>query len=1148
MARLKKKKKIKNISPVQVIIRSSGNSHSRIVRRSKHELTSKEVLSNSRYLCSSSFFSYELMIKERELKSYYNVLNFDSLDKAIAWSTVALKANEGRLLLFHSLEKKLENEIAASEYEKAKNTCKDIEESVGTSIWLMKIMLYLECKSGGDYKALHKRINDSEPHALLRFILTCYVRQLDAESSYFTYNDEHSKKLDEIIHSDPGYLAYLRYATLAPEYSLFDELEHISLFSFEYCTSIVDLLKIFNFSLSKQLLSSVELPDEWLNAVWLLGKEYPSTAVKSYYCAIGDWPQERDELIKTIKYVDSYTTGNYKSVLEQYLNMEKHSGFHAFEMAFKASLHEEDNPKILNYSHRNNLDSLLLGKEIKQSEFLDLVNDSSLLSGLDWFYDEHLFVICISFNLTEDKVKLAEKSYSLRSSIPSPNKAQYLPERLARLYINNVKILYPESSTLRLFSLYSNSKLDNTDELGSLDICIERKKKYQAIHNYLIGNYGASSSYYKELMISGNELVRHDASYGYIKSLVKNGDIFEAEKEICTLYFESGADKRRLPWEDVCAARSADIKNCNSIYTSVCFSLYKELFDEKYNTVIKVRFEMLLISHGLKDFEKLLLKFPEVSDKIKFYFLEFVCVSSVMQGPLLFSSSNEIEDVRISVCQRLIAAGVGNVESLRAEVKSISKWRALKEAKLHVEKTKIYVDVDYIKSKIESDCRVLRDKYVAICSSLDYVEKTSIAEEITDLTTYKELDRHPFITLKTIHIIDTDISEGHKLFTRMVKLVRDEFTRGLKGLSGYLSTRIIHGTLENHLSRAFKDQESGFSILQKSSNDRYQFELAEIIAQDDPLLSERVDKALSAFTNKFDAYLQVVLYKWLQVTQIELDFVGLGIEDKEAIFDYSISNVLIEHMRKSLGTSFTYEEFWQYVIDWLWIVTEENLTIARERLESKMIPDLREMYGELEAELSPAIRTLNAKGLDLSASLNEAKQKLIHNAQECIRWFRKSNYDLQQKIDFGVVVESVRVGSGINFDIKVEDGLSISGNYLTYYFDIIYILVLNAKKHCGINDHEMNLRVDVEGDKGNFKITVFNSCNRVSDIKAENERISKYSDIYNTSDVQERLNGVGGTGYYKMQKIIKEDLSSNFICDLAYTSECEFKTSLEIIK
>ena len=172
MARLKKKKKIKNISPVQVIIRSSGNSHSRIVRRSKHELTSKEVLSNSRYLCSSSFFSYELMIKERELKSYYNVLNFDSLDKAIAWSTVALKANEGRLLLFHSLEKKLENEIAASEYEKAKNTCKDIEESVGTSIWLMKIMLYLECKSGGDYKALHKRINAvSYTHLTLPTIL-----------------------------------------------------------------------------------------------------------------------------------------------------------------------------------------------------------------------------------------------------------------------------------------------------------------------------------------------------------------------------------------------------------------------------------------------------------------------------------------------------------------------------------------------------------------------------------------------------------------------------------------------------------------------------------------------------------------------------------------------------------------------------------------------------------------------------------------------------------------------------------------------------------------------------------------------------------------------------------------------------------------
>lgn len=1141
-----KHRSTKKVNPVQAIIRSSKSDKNTIVRRALSELSAQDVISNWRFILECGYFKGVLLIGGRDFNNYYSNGGFYNFDSTLAWSIIALKANQENLIKFRILERELESKLIKSQYEDAKDICLSIERMVGKSIWLSKINLYIEQKLGGDYKKINKLQISEHKNKVVKFILNCFVRQLDDESSYFVYNEEHAKKLDEIFPNDSAYLRYLKYTTLAPEYSFNKNGDDTSILSFVLGTSIVDLLKGFNFSFSNEYTSNLNISPTWLSAIKFLGKEFPSQSVKNYFSAIGEFSSNESDMQRIIDFFDSYTSGDYEGVISKYSDTNRDNCFHAFEMAFKASLHLNNSEGYLEYCHSKQMSRLLLGKEMPQSDFLDLLRESSLLSGLEWFYNEHLFILITCFNLPDDKVALAEKKYFLNSSIPSPNKEDYLPPDVAKKYRNNLVNLNINSSTVELYLLYSATAVDNTNGINSLTICEERKKKYLAIHYYKSGKYIESCALYRQLMENKNSLVKHDAAYGYIKSLVSSGNLNEAEREICSLFLDFGSDKRRLPLEDVCSARKKKIaKNCD-IYSVVCFSLYKELFDDCYNTALKVSFENIMKKCKTTDIDDVMFYMEGISENIKSYFLESVFVPSIIQGPIFFKSENEVENARITVCQKLINEKRGNIESLQSELKTILKNRALKQAKLQVENTKIYVDIDYVKSKTESDCRVLLEKYLEL-SNKDVEFKAHFRLLIDKLST-GNIGVHPLLLCKTSYLLDIESSESHKVFERMVKFVRDEFTKGSKGLSGYLSTRIIHGTLENHLKRAFVNHDLGLNLLQKSASGRYEFELSNFIGNGSTELGSSVDSALANFLADFDAYLNKILYGWLQVTQIETDFVGLGYEVKDAIFDYSISNVLIEKMRDDLGEAFTYEDFWSYTVNWLWMLTDHNLENVRDRLEKLMVPELREIFDALECKLIEVMADFGYVSTDVNAMLDESKQKIIFNAQESIRWFRRANYDVQQEVELSIVVESVRLSFGLNFDIIIEEGVKISGKHLAYYFDIIHNIIQNAKKHCKVNDSDINLRITITRKESNICITAINNCRKISDLECENNRLKKYADIYNRNEQRDRINGVGDTGYYRIQKTIKEDIGEDFICEAKYVSECEFMTYLEIIK
>ena len=79
-----------------------------------------------------------------------------------------------------------------------------------------------------------------------------------------------------------------------------------------------------------------------------------------------------------------------------------------------------------------------------------------------------------------------------------------------------------------------------------------------------------------------------------------------------------------------------------------------------------------------------------------------------------------------------------------------------------------------------------------------------------------------------------------------------------------------------------------------------------------------------------------------------------------------------------------------------------------------------------------------------------------------------------------------------------------------------------------------------------INLSVKNSCSYNYNFERDNLRLKEYENIYESEKTLDKLINQGNTGYFKIQKIIIEDLNKNYKCSMKYIGPCEFRSELEI--
>ncbi|MDX4036586.1 hypothetical protein, partial [Aliarcobacter skirrowii] len=379
-------------------------------------------------------------------------------------------------------------------------------------------------------------------------------------------------------------------------------------------------------------------------------------------------------------------------------------------------------------------------------------------------------------------------------------------------YIKEYNSSYPNNKNLQL--------LINFDKEENQFIqFLENSKFSERKHNSLLSIYFFSKKQYEKVeditlkYINSDDIIfRNHSRTMFILSLINQNKLSEAMKETVDAYFIDKNTIAILPIADITDAIINNIEKTlswpNEIDAPILFYLCTISRNLDTEGQTEFLYEYYLKSHGYKRPTELinnyLINNITFDNKIIFY-LDKICIPDIMKTSEFMNDYFDAEKERIQICHYLITINNNNEKKYLQEIKDREQNLFIKKQSTRIEKNKIYVDIEGIK---KSYLKELHDDYIRLTSLLEVngyekdlevekiinVLKNNIPTEVENVT-YEE-------TINSMYISNISSNEIDDVFKKIIELARDIFVKNEHyGLDVYLSTKIRHGTISNHLRK-----------------------------------------------------------------------------------------------------------------------------------------------------------------------------------------------------------------------------------------------------------------------------------------------------------------------------------------------------------
>lgn len=1134
----------KGINRYQEILRKTGSNIVQLQYSVMNRMSHSDIRRNYKRAHSHPALKKTLVRKSNNFSTFYTPLFDMTLETTLVWVECTLIHHKKEVSAFIKLEKEITLLILKGAYENALELVNEAEDLCGVSLWGVQLRSYLISKIEGidQAKQYLKETSAQCQSPLCKFIINNLSERLEDDAVFYAYSKDLNRRLNDSFGEDKDLLSLLKYRILPG--CLHHSVDSKSIIFSEMKTSIVDLYKAVIFCISNEIYKSQESPEPWKKLLKSLSDSINGSTLRSLELSLSNCS---DSFISNIDnqeldIIDLYTSGEYADVarsLEE--NEALLSEFSFFEIYVK-SISRLEGKRSCNLSERSELltEVLSFGEDLFSSK-VKLFNESFRIGNLEWFFNQGIFLTINSSTIREIERKSLGRMLSSRSTIMSAFKFEGAPQAASDAVVNAILLSKPHSKSTELFRAFSSCD-ETSASLEEIDIPDYRLNKYLGIRSLNQGNPEKAIEYFERACQSGDNITKGEIRRWSALALIDAKKLDEASEMISKGYIQNPDEFSTYPLDVLCDHINSEFHETkkSSFHRIICLYLYSRTYDDSLLTLLKVSFEYFMSMYCPRDFTELLDRKHELSEEEVGFFLERVFVPSVMKGPIFFSSTDEVNSTRIRICQHLLDNGIGDKAGIQSEIKARSKEIVLKDAKLYVDNTKIYVDMEYVKNQVEAECRKLFSVFQGMSHENEDDERI-LSVVVDALKSAPELEFYS--SLAIAHTTNVEQSDRSKTLSSIMKSVRNEFIDGLKGLSGYLSTRIRHGTLENHYRQSLQD---GLLLKKCTASNDFRYELPARLDKCTDEEKRAVDEALAEFNESFDKVIDKILNDWLRFYQVDLDFASISKKNNEAVFNYSISNTLVHAIQEKLSESSTYEDLWKVLEGWLWNVTDCNLAHMTRVLETKLYPMFKDSFDTLLEAISSIPPSGSNKFRPIVDTIASSRESLNAGIQESERWFTRSSQGIGQDIDLDLIFEIVDRSLAVSSSRSDSDGILIKGSEISYYVDIIYVIYANALKHSMTDKDSVNLNSEISSSDGIMSIEITNHCAPISNYDQANEQLKSYCNIYKREEGIERLSAEGDTGFYKIQKILKEDLGLDFNLQIRYHDECTFKVTLEV--
>jgi hypothetical protein len=563
----------------------------------------------------------------------------------------------------------------------------------------------------------------------------------------------------------------------------------------------------------------------------------------------------------------------------------------------------------------------------------------------------------------------------------------------------------------------------------------------------------------------------------------------------------------------------------NDISVPIFLDIAIKIFEFSLEHQRRYAYEDFLFSHNVERPSELR-SIREQFDRTKLiHFLRFICVESVMDVSTVFSGSRDIAEERVSVCRFLTELDPENAALYQNEVKDIVRRLMIQQRVLEVQQSKIYVDTDSIKKKIDKSFRESFARYQILLAT-----KTSFDMDRLLAERREKAERFDIQGLLNLPLPRDEMTE---LFTSMILQLRDQFVSSTEhGLDGYLSVRIRHGTLQGQLRSSLQ---AAHLLTQRDSitgGYQTQNDITAEVTESDPILGSQIGSCLARFTSDVDSLIYEIINEWIQVKKRP---------EEKGFFDFTLTTAHSSLLSTYVAVGTSIDEFLDKIFHFFLDLLNFHLTMVRNAFNNQVKIRFISLLTALQTDLE-ALR-VTPEVSELIRNATNAKTELLRAIDRVIEWFHLSKSTDREPFfiedAMSISLESVRTftqGIEEQIDLRTDKVIVVEGRMLTGLVDILTIVFENIIRHSGLGGRPKAF-INVEHDEQVVRISIENE---IAENVATQERELQIRTIKHAIAENlygQSINREGGTGFHKIWKILNHDFR---IASLRVPAELDF--------
>lgn len=1042
----------------------------------------------------------------------------------VTFYLINLEENKDLIKSFIKLKKEYESAFLLENYELANIILEKIELLSGKSHWFIENQLLLkEHKEGvqanwNEVSSLSEIVKDP----LVLLFIENLSKKAETKISYFRYLNIFSNQINELQHHHPLLYEYLCFRL---NYSAFTGYENLAFILFvESSSPLIDRYLILKDILSELLTPSFKEYSEILMLVTRqLFELFPEDIQLCQILSINDssFITQLPTNSEINKCLNEYTTGNYKYCIDhsKKLIIANPTVIELYEIYVKSIIESNSESNFSDYSiHIKNILNTLFGIYSSQDNIEQIIDFGLKLctsfSATNWS-KQFLSLIKSSTSVSNGN-KLFTVQYLINSEIQNPRILYYAKTESIEDYITELTKTQELDISIDILVNVINGNFDAI--AASKDLTTQKKDLHfgRALMRAL--KFQEARLHFESLYIQkpSNTLYEEELIVNLFRCYIK----LELHKEACCLFVKQFLKKKET------TKRLNKIKLLESIDNGEIEKLaelielpifYKVASIDSYQQYVAydTYLEKQLIARPTELFDRV-----ETFDTKLIFFLKEVCTIEVMHHSYHFNGTDDIENERLDILNKLIVIDNNNEDLYIKEITELNQNANIRKAIREVNKGRITVNVQQLRNNETNNVKEAFNRYKEIET---YSKNNDLLGIDTSTQLLNELSNANLDELFGTKIVYTN-DPAFISFKVIFLEIRDKFLLSKEfGLDGYLSTRIRHGTLLNHIRSTFESE----NIISQRDKDNVYLE-NEFWNNAIPinLIDKRIriQESVKKFSRSIDEYTEFLIKELIQVKTEKHS------KKSRALFDYSISNKELAFLFAAARENIKdHNVFLSFVFDYLQRYTEKLLSRIRDIINVEIKDNYNRLLQDFNTEIKEIIGTSGFP--ELTNSIGLCGTRVQNELKNISEWFFLSNTSKDLILDLKVLIQTaiqitntISPNSRLNPRINEENSILMVGTIHIIY--ICRILLDNIINHSMLNPNELDIEISSKVTDDEFLEISFK--NNLSDNIDKEALRNKLQQVKNKWDISsndfENIDIEGGSGFDKIRRIIAFDL------------------------